>query len=86
MVPLYKFPGLDKEASEHIADYTVHYVYCLNISYNEEATPGDGSAIFLHCFGSNRYTLGCISVAEENMIKILKTISPTARICIYSGK
>ena len=34
--------GLDVESgdSEHIIDYIYHYQYCLNISYNEEGTPG----------------------------------------------
>ena len=32
-------------------DYPYHYQLCLNISYNEEGTPGLGSGIFLHCLG-----------------------------------
>jgi len=72
--------------SEHLIRYIPQYNYALFLDYNKENTYGKGSAIFLHCFGSNPYTLGCISVSEENMIKILKTISPTARICIYPSK
>ncbi len=74
------------ENSEHLIRYIPQYNYALFLDYNKENTYGKGSAIFLHCFGSNPYTLGCISIAEENMIKILKTISPTARICIYPSK
>ena len=81
-----KFQHTCSKNSEHLIRYIPQYNYALFLDYNKENTYGKGSAIFLHCFGSNPYTLGCISVAEENMIKILKTISPTARICIYSGK
>ena len=30
--------------------------------------------------------MGCISVAEENMIRILQTVDRNARICIYSNE
>ncbi len=72
--------------SEHLIRYIPQYNYALFLDYNKENTYGKGSAIFLHCFGSYPYTMGCIAVAEENMIKILKTIAPTARICIYPSK
>lgn len=51
MVSIKDMPDLDTENSEHIVDYTYHYQYCLNISYNDKCVPGDGSAIFLHCLG-----------------------------------
>ena len=52
MVEIKDFPDLDMENSEHIVNYEYEYQYCLNISFNEDGTPGRGSAIFLHCFGS----------------------------------
>lgn len=70
-------------ASEQLIRYIPQYNYALFIDYNKEHVYGKGSAIFLHCFGNYPYTMGCISISEENMIKILKTITPTARICIY---
>ena len=68
---------------EHLIDYTKQYAYAMNIGYNIEGTPGKGSAIFLHCFGNCTYTLGCVAVSQENMIKILQTCEPGTRICIY---
>ena len=70
--------------SEHLLSYIPQYNYGLFIDYNKERILGKGSAIFLHCFGSCPFTLGCVSVAEENMIKILKTVDVNARICIYA--
>jgi len=70
--------------SEHMLSYVPQYNYGLFIDYNKERIFGKGSAIFLHCFGSYPFTLGCISVAEDNMVKILKTVDPNARICIYA--
>lgn len=71
--------------SEHLIQYIPQYNYALFIDYNKEGVYGKGSAIFLHCFGSYPYTLGCVSVAEENMKKILRTVDTNSRICIYSG-
>ena len=72
--------------SEHLLSYIPQYNYALFIDYNKERIFGKGSAIFLHCFGSYPFTLGCVSVAEENMVKILRTVDANARICIYQGK
>ena len=72
--------------SEHLLSYIPQYNYALFLYYNKEHTYGKGSAIFLHCFGDYPFTLGCISIAEENMVKILKSIDSNARICIYSTK
>lgn len=71
--------------SEHLIQYIPQYNYALFIDYNKEGVYGKGSAIFLHCFGSYPYTLGCVSVAEENMKKILRTADTNSRICIYHG-
>ena len=49
MVDIRDVPDLVMDDSEHIVDYEYQYQYCLNISFNEEGTPGRGSAIFLHC-------------------------------------
>lgn len=71
--------------SEHLIRYIPQYNYGVFIDYNKEGVYGKGSAIFLHCFGSYPYTMGCVSVAEENMVKILRTIDSNSRICIYPG-
>ena len=68
MVDIRDVPELAMDDSEHIMDYEYQYRYCLNISFNEEGTPGRGSAIFLHCFGLQKpWTGGCVAVPENIM-------------------
>ncbi len=57
--------------------------YGLFLTYNRECVPGLGSYIFIHCMGEYDYTLGCIAVSEENMIKILQHVDNNVRVCIY---
>ena len=71
------------ENSEHLIDYVPHYNYGVNMGYNKKNVFGKGSALFLHCFGSNPYTGGCVAVSEENMVKILQNLTRRTRICIY---
>lgn len=83
MVDIREMPGLNTEDSEHIVDYNPHYVYCMNISYNENGTPGKGSAIFLHCFGPAKpYTGGCVSLPEDKMRFVLQMVRPDCVVVI----
>lgn len=83
MVDIREFPGLDVEESEHIIDYDPHYTYAMNISYNEDGTPGLGSAIFLHCFGPYKpYTGGCVAIPVENMRFVMQNVRPDCVIVI----
>ncbi len=83
MVDIKDYPNLDLENSEHIVDYEYQYQYCLNISFNEDGTPGRGSAIFLHCFGSQKpYTGGCVAVPEYVMVKIMQNVDPDCVVVI----
>ena len=68
---------------EHLIDYVPHYYYGMFLDYNKDCVYGKGSAIFLHCTGSNPYTGGCIAVSQENMIKIIQNAKSGAKICIY---
>ena len=53
-------------------------------SQNVACAPYAGNAIFLHCWrGPDSPTGGCVGVAEENMIKILQTITPGTSVTIY---
>lgn len=81
MIDIRDYPH--KCRGEHLIDYTKQYAYAMNIGYNQEGTYGKGSAIFLHCFGYNAYTLGCVAVSPDNMKTILKTCGDKTRICIY---
>jgi|GEM_PF-1511716 len=83
MVSLKDYPDLDKENSEHIVHYEYEYQYCLNISFNEDGTPGRGSAIFLHCLGTKKpYTGGCVAVPEYSMKQIMQTVRPDCVVVI----
>ncbi len=87
MVDIRDYPNLDKDASEHIIDYTTHYVYCLNINYNEDGIAGKGSAIFLHCLGPNKpWTGGCIAIPEPKMLFVLHNVQPDCIVVINSLK
>lgn len=87
MVSIRDYPDLDRKASEHLADYTYPYQYALNISYNEEGTPGLGSAIFLHCLGDQRpYTGGCVAIPRSEMITVLRHVRQDCVVVIDSLK
>ena len=86
MVSIKDYPGLNTSNSEHLINYTKAYQYCLNIGFNEEGISPRGSAIFLHCFGNNRYTSGCVAVSKDSMIKILQTAGPHSLIVINTAE
>ena len=74
--------AFDKLQSERLIDYKKPYRYCLNINYNEEGTPGKGSAIFLHCYSDNSYTEGCIAIPEDAMKRILRRVDKNCVLLI----
>jgi L,D-peptidoglycan transpeptidase YkuD (ErfK/YbiS/YcfS/YnhG family) len=85
LVSLKDYPDLDKESSERIADYPIHYQYCLNISYNAEGTPGKGSAIFLHVFGDRKpFTGGCVAIPLDMMRFVMRNVSKDCVVIIDS--
>ena len=83
MVDIKDFPALARDDSEHIVDYEYQYQYCLNISFNEDGTPGRGSAIFLHCFGPLKpYTGGCVALPENIMKQVMQRVQPDCVVVI----
>ena len=85
LVSLKDYPDLDKEKSERIADYPIHYQYCLNISYNAKGEPGKGSAIFLHVFGDRKpYTGGCVAIPLDMMRFVMRHVSKDCVVIIDS--
>ena len=83
MVDIREVPNLATDDSEHIVYYEYEYRYCLNISFNEEGTPGRGSAIFLHCFGVKKpYTGGCVAVPEYIMKQIMQNVTEDCIVVI----
>ncbi len=76
MMNISDYPDLAMDDSEHIVDYSYEYQYCLNISFNEEGTPGRGSAIFLHCLGQKKpYTGGCVAIPEYIMLQVMQNVT-----------
>ncbi|MCR4610543.1 MAG: L,D-transpeptidase family protein [Lachnospiraceae bacterium] len=83
MVDIKDYPTLNMEDSEHIIEYEYPYQYCLNISFNEAGTPGRGSAIFLHSFGTQKpYTGGCVSVPEYIMKQVMQKVKADCVVVI----
>ena len=70
-------------SGEHLIDYVPHYYYGMFLDFNKENEYKKGSAIFLHCTGSNPYTGGCIAVSQADMIKIIQHAEKGSKICIY---
>ena len=76
-------PGLDPEECEHIIDYTYEYQYCLNMGYNSECKPGEGSCFFFHCMSLVKpYTGGCVAVNESIMKLIMQKVRKGCKITI----
>ena len=68
---------------EHLIRFRPQYNYAINIDYNPKNIYNKGSAIFLHCKGSHKYTLGCVAIPEKYMKKVLKYATKNMKICIY---
>ena len=77
MVSIKDLPDLNTGDSEHLADFDPAYRYALNLSYNEEGTPGLGSAIFVHCLRPDRpFTGGCVAIPAEQMLALMQHVRP----------
>lgn len=73
-------------SGEHLADYVPSYNYAVNIEVNPQCRKDSTSAIFLHCFGKNPYTLGCVAVKEEQMRTLLTVLKPNAQIILVKNR
>jgi L,D-peptidoglycan transpeptidase YkuD (ErfK/YbiS/YcfS/YnhG family) len=60
------------------------YDVIVELGYNDDPVrPGLGSAIFLHCAGSGfAPTQGCIALAREDLLEVLKDCDATAKLCV----
>lgn len=67
---------------EKMIEYPEAYAYGITFDFNPENRYPDGSDVFLHCFGRNPYTAGCVALSEENMREILLCAEPGMRIRI----
>ena len=87
MVDIRDVPDLVMDDSEHIVDYEYQYQYCLNISFNEDGTPGRGSAIFLHCLGPVKpWTGGGVAVPENIMKLVMRNVLPDCVVVIDTAE
>lgn len=85
MVNIKNYENLNIDDSEHLIGYKFEYQYALNISYNEDGTPGKGSAIFLHCFGKAKpHTGGCVAIPMGKMKKVMQYVKPDCTVVIDS--
>jgi L,D-peptidoglycan transpeptidase YkuD (ErfK/YbiS/YcfS/YnhG family) len=58
------------------ASFKTAYAYAVDIAYNTNpVVAGKGSAIFLHV-GDGGGTAGCVSIAETNLLKVLRWLDP----------
>lgn len=77
--------GIQWKSAEHLIGYPTAYRYAIALNYNTACTHGAGSAIFLHC-STGGATVGCISVSQNDMIRILKALQGDTLIGIYQNK
>ena len=58
------------------------YDMVIVIGYNDKpAIPNKGSAIFIHLIKENmQYTKGCIAIKKEDMLSLIKKITPETKI------
>ncbi len=77
----------DWNSAEHLIQVAPYYNYVLSLDYNEDAVPGKGSAIFLHCTAEG-YTgsSGCICIEEEYMKTVIRQADETMKIVIVPDK
>lgn len=55
------------------SQYLDYYDYVLDMGFNPEAIPGQGSALFLHCEGDYwMSSSGCVAIPREQMAQIMK--------------
>jgi L,D-peptidoglycan transpeptidase YkuD (ErfK/YbiS/YcfS/YnhG family) len=72
------------------AGFRIAYAYAADIAYNTNpVVPGKGSAIFLHV-GNGRDssqdgTAGCVSIAQPNLLKVLRWLDPARAPIIVMG-
>jgi L,D-peptidoglycan transpeptidase YkuD (ErfK/YbiS/YcfS/YnhG family) len=77
--------GIYGKESEHLMDYPELYRYFVVIDYNPECVHGKGSAIFMHCSGTNPYTAGCVAYPEAQLREVLQWLDETKQPKIFIG-
>lgn len=74
------------DSAEHLIEVDPYYNYALSLTYNEEAVPGKGSAIFLHCTTEGYAgSSGCICIPEPEMKQIIRQADEKTKIVILES-
>jgi L,D-peptidoglycan transpeptidase YkuD (ErfK/YbiS/YcfS/YnhG family) len=77
--------AFDTSLSENLYAVGWVYGYAVVIDYNTgPATPGRGSAFFLHVT-QNKPTQGCVSIPEPDLVRILRWLDPARHPRILMG-
>jgi L,D-peptidoglycan transpeptidase YkuD (ErfK/YbiS/YcfS/YnhG family)/predicted small secreted protein len=77
------------DPNEHLFYETPYYNYAVVIDYNTRNAPGGvtqgaGSAFFLHVTDGNP-TAGCVSIAQDQLVRLLRWLDPAERPRILIG-
>jgi L,D-peptidoglycan transpeptidase YkuD (ErfK/YbiS/YcfS/YnhG family) len=75
-------------SGEHLAnkkEFGTAYAYAIDIAYNTHpVVAGKGSAIFLHV-STGSGTAGCVSIAEPDLLRVLRWLDPARAPVIVMG-
>lgn len=90
--PLYDRPArcapgtcpFDETAGEHLLSQGAVYDHAVVLDTNPARTPGAGSAFFLHVT-DGRPTAGCVAVARDELVALLRWLDPAAEPLIAIG-
>jgi L,D-peptidoglycan transpeptidase YkuD (ErfK/YbiS/YcfS/YnhG family) len=71
--------------SEALWQETTAYQHFAVVDYNADpVVPGAGSAVFIHD-DTGRPTIGCVSVAPPNLLRLLRWLDPSQAPAIVIG-
>ncbi len=68
---------------EEMYELSPEYNYGIETDFNAKNEWPKGSAIFIHCKGTKKFTGGCVALDEELMKKVLETADSGMRIIIH---
>lgn len=82
LVSINNIPDLNVSNSEHLLEVAPDYYYAMNIGCNPSNTIGKGFAFFIHCYGPDPYTEGCVAIPRDCMKSLLTNVRPGCVIII----
>ena len=82
MVSIRDLPDLNTADSEHLSDYDPAYRYCLNLSYNEEGTPGLFDPAYRYCLNLSYNEEGTPGLGSAIFVHCLRPDRPFTGGCV----